>query len=201
MRSIWALLLLLVATPAVLARAEPWPPSIALPVVGSATTMAGWVDFCLRHEGECPRGARKPVVIRLDGRIERMIDAVNRHVNGTVAARSDADHWGVTDRWDLPTDRLGDCEDFVLQKRKLLIENGLPRQALHVTVVYYGKNEGHAVLLVRTDRGDYVLDHLAEEIRPWCDTPYRYVKRQSDGDPDVWVSLYGSSEHPLCRGR
>jgi predicted transglutaminase-like cysteine proteinase len=71
----------------------------------------------------------------------------------------------------------------------MLIQAGWPRSALLITVVRDQKDEGHAVLTVKTDKGDYVLDNQVSEIRLWAETGYRYVKRQSQIDPNVWVSL------------
>ncbi|MBV9705214.1 MAG: transglutaminase-like cysteine peptidase, partial [Methylobacteriaceae bacterium] len=48
---------------------------------------------------------------------------------------------------------------------------------------------GHAILTVRTDHGEFVLDNLSSEVRPWDATGYRFVKRQSQEDPNVWVSI------------
>ena len=47
---------------------------------------------------------------------------------------TDMDHWGVIEKWSLPTDGYGDCEDYVLMKRKMLIDAGWPREALLITV-------------------------------------------------------------------
>jgi predicted transglutaminase-like cysteine proteinase len=63
------------------------------------------------------------------------------------------------------------------------------RSLLLVTVVLKEKNEGHAVLTVTNDRGDYVLDNLNKNILLWSATDYRFVKRQSQANPNVWVSL------------
>jgi predicted transglutaminase-like cysteine proteinase len=71
----------------------------------------------------------------------------------------------------------------------MLIQSGWPREALLVTVVRDNEDEGHAVLTVITDKGDYVLDNKNEFIVLWSDTGYRFVKRQSQSDPNVWVSL------------
>jgi Bacterial transglutaminase-like cysteine proteinase BTLCP len=58
-----------------------------------------------------------------------------------------------------------------------------------VTVVRDKKEEGHAVLTVTTDRGDYVLDNQTADILLWSRTGYRFVKRQSRSNLSVWVSL------------
>jgi predicted transglutaminase-like cysteine proteinase len=71
----------------------------------------------------------------------------------------------------------------------MLMQAGWPRQALLITVVRDQKGEGHAVLTVKTDKGEFILDNQNEEILLWSDTGYRYVKRQSQTDPNVWVAL------------
>ena len=101
-------------------------------------------------------------------------------------------HWGTTlDHWDYPTDGKGDCKVYALYKRKLLIEAGFPRQALLMTVVRDLEGQGHAILTVKTDRGEFVLDNLTDDIRPWDATGYTYLKRQAQDDPNVWLDLGG----------
>jgi predicted transglutaminase-like cysteine proteinase len=76
----------------------------------------------------------------------------------------------------------------------MLIDAGWPREALLITVVRDKKGEGHAVLTVKTDKGEFILDNQNENVVAWTETGYRFVKRQSQGDPNVWVSLGDS--HP-----
>jgi predicted transglutaminase-like cysteine proteinase len=114
---------------------------------------------------------------------------VNEWVNETIKPLTDLEHWGVAERWSYPDDGYGDCEDYVLLKRRMLIQAGWPREALLVTVVRDQKQRGHAVLTVTTDEGDYVLDNQTQDILLWSDTGYRFVKRQSQSNPNVWVSL------------
>ena len=119
---------------------------------------------------------------------------VNTSVNWAIKPLTDVEHWGVVDRWSYPDDGYGDCEDYVLLKRRMLIQSGWPSEALLVTVVRNEKDEGHAVLTVTTDSGDYVLDNQNMNILLWSETGYRFVKRQAQSDPNVWVSL--GSQHP-----
>jgi predicted transglutaminase-like cysteine proteinase len=49
--------------------------------------------------------------------------------------------------------------------------------------------DGHAVLTVKTDKGEFILDNQNADIVLWSDTGYRFVKRQSQQDPNVWVAL------------
>src|SRR5437868_13909796 len=100
---------------------------------------------------------------------------VNRWVNETVKPMTDMEHWGVIEKWSLPTDGYGDCEDYVLLKRKMLIDAGWPREALLITVVRDKKGEGHAVLTVKTDKGEFILDNQNENVVAWTETGYRFV--------------------------
>jgi predicted transglutaminase-like cysteine proteinase len=77
----------------------------------------------------------------------------------------------------------------VLLKRRMLIERGWPESTLLITVVRDENGEGHAVLTARTDAGDLVLDNKRQQIVRWVDTPYTYVKQQTEGNPLVWASL------------
>ena len=95
----------------------------------------------------------------------------------------------MVERWSYPDDGYGDCEDYALLKRRILIEAGWPREALLLTLVRGADGEGHTVLTVTTDKGDYVLDNQNENVVAWTETGYRFVKRQSQSDPNVWVSL------------
>ena len=118
---------------------------------------------------------------------------VNNWVNETIKPLTDLEHWGVVERWSYPDDGYGNCEDYALLKRRMLIEAGRPREALLLTLVRGADGEGHAVLTVTTDKGDYVLDNMSWEILLWSKIGYRFVKRQSQHDPNVWVSLGDSA--------
>jgi predicted transglutaminase-like cysteine proteinase len=150
---------------------------------------AGWVDFCAREPMECAGPTTAPRTLVLSADVWSELVRVNDWVNETVKPLTDIEHWGVVERWSYPNDGYGDCEDYVLLKRRILMESGWPREALLVTVVLMEKNEGHAVLTVTTDKGDYVLDNLNKNILLWSATGYRFVKRQSQANPNDWVSL------------
>jgi predicted transglutaminase-like cysteine proteinase len=128
-------------------------------------------------------------VADLDERRWRFLLEVNARVNRDIEPVTDMDHWGVAEKWSYPTDGKGDCEDYVLEKRKRLMEAGWPRQSLLVTVVRDKKGDGHAVLMVKTDRGDFILDNQEAKVKLWTDTGYRFLKRQSEQNPNIWVSL------------
>ena len=102
---------------------------------------------------------------------------------------TDLEHWGVVEKWSYPDDGYGDCEDYVLLKRRMLMQAGWPRSALLITVVRDQNGDGHAVLTVRSNKGEFILDNQNEKIVLWSETGYRFVKRQSQSDPNVWVLL------------
>jgi predicted transglutaminase-like cysteine proteinase len=149
----------------------------------------GWVEFCIEYDPECRTRPSVPREVALTTKAWKDLERVNLWVNTHIQPMTDMEHWGVADRWNYPDDGYGDCEDYVLLKRRMLIQSGWPREALLVTVVRDNEDEGHAVLTVITDKGDYVLDNKNDFIVLWSSTGYRFVKRQSQSDPNVWVSL------------
>src|SRR3954454_20947843 len=149
----------------------------------------GWVEFCAENPADCRGGASKPRDIVMTQVAWKDLLLVNRWVNETIKPMTDMDHWGVIEKWSLPSDGYGDCEDYVLLKRKILMDAGWPREALLITVVRDKKGEGHAVLTVKTDRGEFVLDNQNEAVVAWTETGYRFVKRQSQSNTGEWVSL------------
>jgi predicted transglutaminase-like cysteine proteinase len=155
----------------------------------NARAPIGWLEFCAEHPRDCAthRTAARDVVLTQQS--WATLVKVNDWVNQSIKPITDMDHWGVVEKWSYPDDGYGDCEDYVLLKRRMLIEAGWPREALLITVVRDRKGEGHAVLTVKTDKGEFVLDNQNEQIQMWSETGYRFVKRQSQTDQNVWVAL------------
>jgi predicted transglutaminase-like cysteine proteinase len=163
---------------------------VAFIAVGAVTTPPiGWAEFCIEYAPECDTRPSLPRDVALSTRAWVELKRIDVAVNTSVKPMTDMDHWGVVERWNYPDDGYGDCEDYALQKRKLLMAAGWPREALLMTVVRDTNGNGHAILTVKTDRGEYVLDNQTNDVLLWTDTGYRFVKRQSQSDPNVWVSL------------
>ncbi|KQT57097.1 transglutaminase [Methylobacterium sp. Leaf456] len=165
-------------------------PAMGLSAVttGAARPIAAWAEFCERYPGECTVDRTEGASLTLTPAIWQTINTVNRRINRAVEAVTDQEHWRSADRWDLAEDGRGDCEDFQLLKRRLLVQAGLPRRALRMTVVIDEKGEGHAVLTVVTNRGDLILDNKTSAVLPWTQTGYTFVKRESQ-DAVGWVAL------------
>jgi predicted transglutaminase-like cysteine proteinase len=163
--------------------------------MGTAKPLLAWTKFCDSNPQECAVNVNEPDVIDLTPQVWKTLVSVNQRVNSTIKAVTDEDHWGVVDIWGFPDDGKGDCEDFQLLKRRILADSGLPRRAMRMTVVIDELGEGHAVLMVRTNKGDYVLDNKTSAILPWSKTGYVYIKRESQ-DQVGWVSLGGIATSP-----
>ena len=165
--------------------------SAPLQTFGTTSVPFGWAEFCQRSEnkGDCAVEKLEAVAIVLDRDLLRRIDRVNRFVNDAIEPVTDIENYGVEEFWAYPDNGKGDCEDYVLLKRRMLMQAGVPRQALLITIVRDRAGEGHAVLTVKTSEGDLVLDNKTNRIEAAGRSPYLFVKRQSDEDPNVWVSL------------
>ena len=178
-------MLAVIAQPATAANER--PPFISLGA--TSRPPIGWVDFCAQNRRECETRPMQARDVVLTPTTWRDLTRVNQLVNTKIKPLTDMEHWGVVERWSYPDDGYGDCEDYVLLKRRMLIQAGWPRQALLITVVRDNRGDGHAVLTVKTDKGEFVLDNQNEEILLWSETSYRFVKRQSQTDPNIWVAL------------
>ena len=158
-------------------------------VGATARAPIGYVEFCNELPMECAGSNGEPRDVVLSAKVWKDLVRVNKWVNDSIAPMTDMDHWGVVEKWSYPDDGKGDCEDYVLLKRRMLMQAGWPREALLLTVVRDRRGDGHAVLTVKTDKGDFVLDNQEEQVLLWSDTGYRFVKRQSQTNPNTWVSL------------
>ncbi|MGE3625341.1 MAG: transglutaminase-like cysteine peptidase [Hyphomicrobiales bacterium] len=175
--------------------------SAAMQTFGRTLPPIGHVSLCERLPGECkPMKAGIADAGPVSMTAERQADlwAVNDLVNRIVRPVTDMELYGKVEHWTYPAG-AGDCEDYVLLKRRLLMERGWPAGALLITVVRDEFNEGHAILTARTSDGDYVLDNKKSEILAWNQTAYTFVKRQSESDPSQWVSLTTPSRWALIR--
>ncbi|MBV2143812.1 transglutaminase-like cysteine peptidase [Falsochrobactrum sp. TDYN1] len=162
---------------------SPWMPT------GERTSQPiGHYEFCERHPAECNIRSLANAPVTLTMKLWQQIIAVNASVNEKIAPRTDMEVWGREEYWEYPT-TAGDCDDYMLLKRRELMALGIPAHTLLFTVVRQSNGEGHAVLTVRTDRGDFILDNLDQRVLAWNETDYTYLKRQSTANTGVWVSI------------
>ena len=154
--------------------------SPSLAALKEAPALPAWVRFCAKEPAECRFDPAEPQVVPSTPELLELLNAVNVFVNRTITPITDLAHRGVVDLWEFPKDQMGDCEDFQLLKRRYLAGAGIPRRAMLMTVVLDERGEGHAVLTVRTDKGDLVLDNKSFAVKGWKETGYAFVKREAE---------------------
>jgi len=157
---------------------------------GSLTSQPiGHYEFCSANPKECNVRSRRRGPLLLDEALRAQVSQINVAVNAAIRPMSDFDIYGRDEVWAYPDQGVGDCEDYVLEKRRQLAAIGIPLSQLLITVVRKPDGEGHAVLTLRTDKGDLILDNLRDDMRVWHETGYRYLKRQSGEHSGRWVTL------------
>lgn len=179
------------ASSAICGIASPASAASAMPGVERTSQPIGHYEFCQRIPAECMEKSARPTPVNLTRKLWARIIDVNNAVNTMIAPRTDMEMWGKEEVWSYP-DREGDCEDYVLEKRRVLMSMGIPASSLLITVVRQPNGDGHAVLTVRTSLGDFVLDNLEPKVLAWTDTQYTFLKRQSEYNSGVWVAVNDS---------
>ncbi len=160
---------------------------VALELADDAPTLAplAFVKFCMNSAAHCDQQSDSTRVALNQERWQEM-QTVNAMVNARIAPNAAKGGYD----WSLDT-RYGNCNDYAVQKRQELIARGFPVGALSLAAVVTGMGEGHLILTVRTDRGDFVLDNLRQPIVAWNRTGYRWLSRQSAENPKFWVKVGG----------
>lgn len=155
---------------------------------GNTSIPVGHAEFCDVRPDECRPNADPVAAVTLSDVRWGQLLQVNAYFNSAIVPVTDKDLYQVDEFWTYPNG-YGDCEDYVLAKRRALIDAGWPASTLLIAVVREANGDGHAVLLVRTDRGDLVLDNQEGLIRLWSETPYQFIKRQDQADAGRWVDM------------
>lgn len=161
----------------------------AMQTAGRSSQPVGHHELCSRIPAECATKSPELPPLELSPKLWAKMVSVNDRVNLRIVPRTDLELWGVEERWSYPRKGMGDCEDFVLEKRRQLMTAGFSPGHLLITVVRQRNGDGHAVLTVRTSQGDFILDNLEPRILRWTETSYTYLKRQSARHSGVWVRV------------
>ena len=162
-------------------------------IAGATSIPVGHAEFCQQRPDECRANGDMVAAVSLTEGLWQQLLVVNAGVNTAVVPVTDQDLYQVAEFWTYPNG-YGDCEDYALAKRRELIASGWPASTLLIAVVKQANGEGHAVLMVRTDRGDLVLDNQVGSVDLWSATPYKFVKRQSQADAGKWVDMIDDRE-------
>ncbi|MEM6382827.1 MAG: transglutaminase-like cysteine peptidase [Pseudomonadota bacterium] len=172
----------------VLPQAVPMPPASSEMRLGRNTLAPfAHVRFCQVNRSQCAvRGAAERVELTADR--WQQLRRVNASVNRSIRPRHDRRAGAIGDHWAI-SPAYGDCEDYALTKRAHLLRMGWPSYALLIATADVRGFGHHAVLVVRTSSGDYVLDNLTGQIKPWRSTGYRWDKMQSPTNPRHWLQV------------
>lgn len=166
-------------------------------ITGQITSQPiGHYEFCKSLPQECAMRTRPSTPPKITDHGWSLIRDLNASVNHAIVPMTDEQIYGREEVWAYPTD-VGDCEDFVLLKRKKLMEAGFSVADLLITVVRKPDGEGHAVLTVRSQTGDFVLDNLNDDVKLWSETRYTFLKRQSSTDSGRWVTIENGTSDVL----
>jgi predicted transglutaminase-like cysteine proteinase len=160
----------------------------AMPRGAAVAAPPGFISFCLRQSTQCADEKPGAAPVHLDAGKRALIATVNSQVNRTTTWVHDSVRSEAKEHFDLVRNGKGDCEDMALTKRKMLNATGIPFHNLVLAIGRNGRGELHAVLVVRTDAGDLVLDSPDTAIRDWREAGLTWIKRQ-DGTALGWETI------------
>lgn len=157
-------------------------------VLSAVEAPPGFDDACQRYAWLCHAavGSLRPIS---DAELLALAGSINQRVNRAIAQLDDRRNYGVAEYWTLPDNGRGDCEDLALLKMKLLLERGVDARLLLMAVVLDHRGDNHAVLLLRLNSEDVMLDSLTDGIAPWSRSGYTFLAKQTSGDKARWGAL------------
>lgn len=164
-------------------------PARSEPTIQNILPPFGHTVFCTRYPQDCastPERSLSSVEVSMRW---RELTVVQAWVNAAISPRNVRP--GQFDAWLLfPPE--GNCNDYAVTKRHLLLDAGWPASALLLAEVQLvATGEHHLVLVVRSGTGDWVLDNLRplvvrlEETRNY----YRLQRIESAENPMSWTRI------------
>ncbi len=156
--------------------------------LGPTLSPLQFVRFCQRYRADCEPAVEVNHPTKTGSKSLELIDRLNRQVNNAIVPVRKNYDGKINPPWTIAP-KSGDCNDYAVTKQHELLRRGFPSGAVRLAEVKTVEGEGHLVLVVATIKGDLVLDNLTDEVRPWAETNYRWLKIQSKKDPRFWVEL------------
>lgn len=105
----------------------------------------------------------------------KIAESINSDVNNRISYKSDLDLFGTSEWW-VEAKGYGDCEDYALLKRYLLLNSDWNLSDVCITCCWCETGDYHCVLLVNTDKGWYILDNRHTFPMPPKSLPYKWDK-------------------------
>jgi len=158
-----------------------------LPLKRAAAAPEGATSLCRTYDWACA-GATNAAPAGAD--VVKLAAQVNRAANAAIRPITDQKQYAVAERWSLPSQRGGDCEDYALFKKHALIKAGISPDRLLIAAVLDRKRQVHAVLILRSDLGDFVLDNMTNRVLGWDKTGYTFLRMQDPRRPSQWVATF-----------
>ena len=116
-----------------------------------------------------------------------LAERINSQVNASVTYKTDLEQYFTPEHW-VEATTFGDCEDYALLKRHALVQLGWSLDDVNLIACVTETGEGHCVLLVKTDKGNYILDNRYEWPMLPKSLPYSWESILCDGK---WRELQG----------
>lgn len=158
-----------------------------LPTKTSVSAPSGASGLCTQYGWACARTGKTH---QIDLAAMAVAQKINTAANRKVRPVSDRAQWSIAERWSLPTARGGDCEDYAMLKKMMLIQAGFSPDQLLIATVLDRQRRSHAVLILRTGTQDLVLDNMTGRIKHWRETGYTFLRLQDPARPDRWVGVF-----------
>ncbi|MEL6518132.1 MAG: transglutaminase-like cysteine peptidase [Pseudomonadota bacterium] len=158
-----------------------------LPALKRVSAPIGFDGVCERYAWACENGTAS---VKSTADLMKLANRVNRSVNRQFDEIADETQYNRPEYWALPTAVGGDCEDFALLKRQELMALGVPGERLMIATVLDRQRQAHAVLVLRTNAGDMVLDNLTNRIVHWSATGYTFLRMQDPDAPSRWNAVF-----------
>lgn len=169
------------------------PSADIIPIRAVAHPPPGAQGLCVKYDWACAKSHR---TLLIGEETMKVVRTINARANRSIRSISDVNQYRIAERWALPTNRGGDCEDYALYKKRELIRAGIPAEQLLIAAVLDRKRQSHAVLIIRTGTQDLVLDNLNSRIVPWQKTGYTFLRLQDPQQPSRWVSVMAGGMLP-----
>lgn len=169
------------------------PMADIIPIRAEVPPPPGAHALCTMYDWACAKSNR---TVLIGEETMKTVRAINSRANRSIRPISDFAQYRIAERWSLPTNRGGDCEDYALYKKRELIRAGIPAEQLLIAAVLDRKRQSHAVLVLRTGTQDLVLDNLTSRIVPWQKTGYTFLRLQDPRQPSRWVSVMAGGMLP-----
>lgn len=169
------------------------PMADIIPIRAEVPPPPGAQSLCAMYDWACAKSNR---MLLIGEDTMKTVRAINSRANRSIRPISDIAQYRIAERWALPTNRGGDCEDYALYKKRELIRAGIPAEQLLIAAVLDRKRQSHAVLVLRTGTQDLVLDNLTSRIVPWQKTGYTFLRLQDPRQPTRWVSVMAGGMLP-----